>query len=166
VQEKKDGDIKHYDYLAKDLTDPTKGLSESLVNIIGKKGTIVAWNMSFEQGCNDEMGERETEYQLFYQDINNRMYDLMEVFKKGFYVHKDFQGSASLKKVLPVVVPRLSYGDLNIGDGMLASNTWGDMVTTEMKQEDKDKIYNDLLNYCELDTLAMVEIYRFLREMV
>jgi len=63
-----------------------------------------------------------------------------------------------------VVVPELSYGDLNIGDGMLASNTWGDMVTMEMSQEDKNNIYNDLLKYCELDTLAMVRILEELKK--
>ena len=61
------------------------------------------------------------------------------------------------------MVPELSYGDLNIGDGMLASNTWGDMVTMEMSQEDKNNIYNDLLKYCELDTLAMVRILEELK---
>ncbi len=63
-----------------------------------------------------------------------------------------------------MVVPELSYGDLNIGDGMLASNTWGDMVTMEMSQEDKNNIYNDLLKYCELDTLAMVRILEELKK--
>lgn len=62
------------------------------------------------------------------------------------------------------MVPELSYGDLNIGDGMLASNTWGDMVTMEMSQEDKNNIYNDLLKYCELDTLAMVRILEELKK--
>jgi hypothetical protein len=32
------------------------------------------------------------------------------------------------------------------------------MVTKEMRQEENDKIYDDLLKYCELDTLAMVRI--------
>jgi hypothetical protein len=114
--------------------------------------------MGFEKGCNTEMGERASEYQMFYEDINNRMYDLMHVFKKGFYVHKEFYGSASLKKVLPVVVPELSYNELDISEGMTASNSWGDMVTKDMSQEEKDKIYNGLLEYCELDTLAMVKI--------
>jgi hypothetical protein len=94
------------------------------------------------------------------------MYDLMHVFKKGFYVHKEFHGSASLKKVLPVVVPELSYKDLDINEGVLASNSWGDMVTKEMRQEEKDKIYDDLLKYCELDTLAMVRILEKLKKIV
>jgi hypothetical protein len=158
VQEEPNGELKHYYFLAKDLEDPTKAMSESLSKIIGNIGSVIAWNMGFEKGCNTEMGERASEYQMFYEDINNRMYDLMHVFKKGFYVHKEFYGSASLKKVLPVVVPELSYNELDISEGMTASNSWGDMVTKDMSQEEKDKIYNGLLEYCELDTLAMVKI--------
>ncbi len=158
IQKSPDSKLEHFYFLAKDLQDPSREMSKTLQARIGKTGSIITWNMSFEKGCNTEMGERAVEYQLFYEDINNRMYDLMHVFKKGYYVHKDFHGSASLKKVLPVVVPELSYDELDIGDGMLASNTWGDMVTKDMSQEEKDKIYNDLLDYCELDTLAMVRI--------
>ncbi|MFH1326387.1 MAG: DUF2779 domain-containing protein [Candidatus Falkowbacteria bacterium] len=158
IQKSLESEIEHYYFLAKDLIDPTKGMSKTLQEHIGKFGTVIAWNMSFEKGCNTEMGERATEYQAFFADINNRMYDLMHVFKKGFYVHKEFHSSASLKKVLPVVVPELSYKELEIGDGMVASNTWGDMVTKNMSIEEKDKIYKNLLKYCELDTLAMVKI--------
>ena len=158
VQESPNSELKHYYFLANDLPDPTIALSKTLAERIGKTGSVIAWNMGFEKGCNTEMGRRAPEYQEFYEDINNRTVDLMIVFKKGFYVHKEFRGSASLKKVLPVLVPELSYNDLDIGEGMLASNTWGDMVTKNISQEEKDEIYNNLLAYCELDTLAMVKI--------
>lgn len=158
IQESPDSELKHFYFLAKDLRDPSVEMAKTLAERIGKTGSVIAWNMGFEKGCNTEMGERAPEYQQFFEDINNRMYDLMHVFKKGFYVHKEFHGSASLKKVLPVVVPELSYGELDISEGMTASNSWGDMVTKDMSQEEMDKIYNDLLEYCELDTLAMVRI--------
>ncbi|MEI6378098.1 MAG: DUF2779 domain-containing protein [Candidatus Falkowbacteria bacterium] len=151
-------ELKHYYFLAKDASDPTKAMAESLKSLISEDGTIIAWNMGFEKGCNSEMGGRDKDYKLFFEDINNRMYDLMLIFKKGYYVHKDFHGSASLKKVLPVVVPELSYKGLGIQEGMAASNKWGDMVSPGFPEADKDKTYNDLLEYCELDTLAMVKI--------
>ncbi len=163
IQESPEAELRHYYFLAEDLEDPTRAMSESLRRHIGDKGTVIAWNMGFEKGCNEDMGEREKEYQAFFKDINSRMYDLMSVFKKGFYVHKEFHGSASLKKVLPVLAPELSYGDLNIHEGMTASNNWGDMVMGDMSEEDKKKTYNDLLKYCELDTLAMFEILEKLR---
>ncbi|MEI6288359.1 MAG: DUF2779 domain-containing protein, partial [bacterium] len=158
VLEAPGGALKHYAYLAKDWKDPSRELAKDLREKITTKGTVIAWNMSFEKGCNSEMAERYPEFLLFFEDINNRMFDLMQTFKKGYYVHKDFHGSASIKKVLPVLVPELSYADLNIHEGGTASNKWGEMIKLETPQEVKDSIYENLLKYCELDTLAMVRI--------
>jgi len=165
VQESPNSELKHYYFLAKDSKDPTYEMAKSLQEHIGKDGTVIAWNMGFEQGCNTEMGEREVEFKIFFEDINKRMYDLMQIFKEGHYVHKEFHGSASLKKVLPVIVPELNHDELDISEGMTASNNWGDMVTKDMSQEEKDKIYDDLLEYCELDTLAMVRILEELNKL-
>ena len=166
IQKSADSKLEHYAYLAKNLADPTKELAESLKKLIGKKGTVIAWNMGFEQGCNKDMGERAKEYAEFFRDINERMYDLMAIFKKEFYIHKDFLGSASLKKVLPVLVPNLSYKKLNIHEGMAASNSWHEMISEETAEKRKKEIFDDLLKYCRLDTLAMVEILKELRKIV
>jgi hypothetical protein len=164
IQDKPGGELKHYEYLAKDYEDPSHGLAEDLSNRIGKTGTVIAWNMSFEKGCNTEMGDRYPEFASFFEDVNNRMFDLMQVFKKGFYVDKEFHGSASLKKVLPVLVPDLSYNELEIHDGGTASNSWGDMINPETEEKKKKEIYDNLMKYCELDTLAMVRILEFLQK--
>ncbi|MFC1622454.1 DUF2779 domain-containing protein, partial [Patescibacteria group bacterium] len=166
IQEKPDGKFKHYSYLAKDWEDPSKKLVKDLKEKIKDKGSVIAWYMSFEKGRNSEMGERYPEYMSFFEDINNRMFDLMNVFKKGYYVHKDFHGSASLKRVLPVIVPELSYGDLEIHEGMEASNKWRDMVDPKTNKKESEQIYNNLLKYCELDTLAMVKILERLNKLI
>lgn len=166
IQKSEDSELEHFSFLADKLSEPTGELAKSLKKLIGKKGTVIAWNMGFEQGCNEEMGERDAEFEDFFEGINNRMYDLMSVFKEGFYIHKDFYGSASLKKVLPVLVPSLSYAELNIHEGMTASNSWFEMVSVETSEKRKKEIYNDLLKYCELDTLAMVKILKELIKLV
>lgn len=92
------------------------------------------------------------------ENINNRVFDLMQIFKKGYYAHKDFHGSASIKEVLPVLVPNLSYDELAIHGGGTASNKWGDMIGDKISPKEKEEIYNNLLIYCERDTLGMVKI--------
>lgn len=165
VKESGNSKLKHFEYLARDFEDPSPKLAESLAKIIGSQGSVIAWNKTFEKGCNKEMGERYPKYAKFFESVNNRMYDLMDSFKKGYYVHHDFQGSASLKKVLPVLVQDLSYKKLNIQEGSTASNTWLEMIDPNMSKENKDKIYKDLLDYCQLDTLAMVEILEKLEKL-
>jgi len=164
VQKSPESELEHFAFLHDKKNDPTKELAKTLKERIGNEGTLIAWNMGFEKGCNEGMGERAEEFREFFRDINERMYDLMDVFKKGHYIHKDFLGSASLKKVLPVVVPKLSYKELNIQEGMTASNTWKKMIELE-DEETKKAIYEDLLKYCRLDTLAMVEILNELRKL-
>jgi len=163
VQEKPGKELKHYAYLAKGWEDPSEGLAKDLKENTGATGSFISWNMGFEKGCNTEMGERYHEFLEFFEDVNNRMFDLMNIFRKGYYVHKDFYGSASLKRVLPVIVPDLSYGNLEIQEGMSASNKWREMIDPKMDKKQAEEIYNNLLKYCELDTLAMV---RILKELV
>jgi hypothetical protein len=156
--------LEHYEYLADKLEEPSLGLVKALKKAIGPTGTVIAWNKSFEKGCNLEMGERHHEYADFLESVNERMYDLMDTFKKGYYVHHDFKGSASIKKVLPVLVPKLSYKKLNIQEGGTASDSWLKMIDGRMNKKDAAQTYKDLLKYCELDTLAMVEILEVLRK--
>lgn len=166
VQEKPGAKLKHYSFLARKMEEPTRELAESLQRAVGSKGTFIAWNMSFEKGCNREMGERYPKYMKFFEEINERMFDLMSIFKKGFYVHKDFHGSASIKKVLPVLCPDLKHADLDISEGATASNQWRKMVDPETDEKEKEEIFKDLLEYCELDTMAMVRILEELRKVV
>ena len=62
------------------------------------------------------------------------------------------------------MVPSLSYKDLEISQGDEASAIWSEMVKMEEGSE-KDRIVRALKEYCKLDTLAMVEIHRVLREL-
>ena len=166
VLSKPQAKLQHYEFLADKYADPAHDLAKSLSKIIKSKGNVIAWNASFEMGCNEEMGKRYPKYKKFFQSVNKRMYDLMMIFRNGYYVHKDFQGSASLKKVLPVLVPKLSYQELNISEGGTASDSWREMIEPDTSAKDKKQIYNDLLKYCELDTMAMVEILQALEKII
>lgn len=87
------------------------------------------------------------------------MFDLMNIFKED-YVDYRFRGSTSIKKVLPVLCPQFSYQDLEVQDGTMALDTWGRMILDPDFNENIEQTRKNLLAYCELDTLAMVEIYK------
>ena len=61
-------------------------------------------------------------------------------------------------------MPELSYEEMEISDGGMASNAWVSMWEMEDEIEIK-KTRNDLLEYCKLDTLAMVRILEKIREL-
>ena len=57
------------------------------------------------------------EYKDAMEAINNRVVDLIIPFKQKWYDDPRFEGSASIKKVLPVLCPELSYKTLGIQEG-------------------------------------------------
>lgn len=165
VQKKPGGELKHYEYLDDSPGDPARRLAAKLAAEIGPNGSVIAWYKTFEEGCNKEMGEGYGEFAGFFKSVNRRLLDLMDFFAKGYYVDKNFYGSASLKKVLPVVAPELSYEALNIREGLAASASWPALVNGGLSPDEQAGLRSDLLAYCKLDTYAMVEIYRILNEL-
>lgn len=165
VKKSPNSKVEHFEFLETDLVEPTLALVKTLTRTIGSKGTVIAWNKGFEMGCNKEMAERCPAFAEKLLSINERMYDLMDTFKKGYYVHKNFHGSASLKKVLPVLVPKLSYKALNIQEGGTASESWMRVTDEKVGEKERKALAKDMLDYCRLDTLAMVEILRVLNNL-
>lgn len=157
--------LRHAEYLEQENVDPAPRLAAHLMENAAKGGTFVAWNASFEKGCNTEMGERNSGFAKFFESVNGRMFDPMWIFKKkgGLYLHSSCGGSASLKKVLPVIVPSLSYKSLDIQEGETASNSWPVLTDPKTPAAKKKKLYEDMLAYCGLDTFAMTKIIEHLQ---
>ncbi|MEQ8421819.1 MAG: DUF2779 domain-containing protein [Arenibacter algicola] len=152
------GTLSHKEYLADDLVAPI-ALVDFVHKSTGRTGTFVSWHASFEKSRNTEMMLQIPEQEDFLKYMNDNMFDLEDIFK-NYYMDYRFNGSTSIKKVLPVVVPQFSYDHLNIQDGTMALVTWGRMVMDDNFDGDLAQTKKDLLKYCEMDTLAMVEIYR------
>jgi len=79
--------------------------------------------------------------------------------------HWKFNGSYSIKAVLPALVPELCHKNLAISNGEMASNGWLQMVRSA-DPEEKDRLRRELLEYCHLDTLAMVRIWERMHQIV
>lgn len=159
VIEEPDGEVRHLEYLHSENTNPMPELLSQLKKDIGDTGTILTWNMSYEKSCNDRMATLYPKYAEFLADLNARVRDLMIPFSEMWLFDKDFFGSASLKKVLPVLVPELSYQELAVADGLLARRLWTETVMEGKHSEKWAAILSDLSQYCTLDTYAMVRIW-------
>jgi hypothetical protein len=155
---------RHSEYLAReDEENPPLALARHLKEAFGSDfGTVFVWYESFEKTRNEEMAEMFPEYADFFNEVNDHVCDLMKIFSERLYVHPGFKGRSSIKKVLPVLCPHLSYDDLGIGEGMEASISWFRAVKRTMSEAERQRIFQDLLEYCKLDTWAMVEIYNVL----
>lgn len=166
VKQSKDSELEHFEHLAtSNHSAPMEELVKSLRQNIGDVGSVIVWHKSFETGRNTEMGKAYPEYADFMKSVNDRVFDLMDVFSKQHFVHHAFKGSSSIKYVLPVLVPEFSYKELDIQNGLSASMRWYEAVTGSVSEDEAKHIYQSLITYCCLDTLAMVKIYDYLMEL-
>lgn len=160
MQKSESADLEHCEFLARSFEDPVPALLRQLKKDIGPKGSVIVWFASFESSRNREMAELYPRYADMLNAINNRIFDLMLLFKfkNQLYVHSEFEKSASLKKVLPVLCPELAYDDLVIQEGGEASASWPVMTNEETSEEERTRLAEDMLIYCKRDTEAMVGI--------
>lgn len=155
---------RHTEFLSLGDGDPPRAVAEHLKDAMaGGIGTVFVWYEAFEKGRNTEMAEMFPDLSDFFNEVNEKTCDLMKIFADNLYIHPGFKGKTSIKKVLPVLVPSLSYNDLGISGGMTATIKWFRAATwPSMADAERLQIFNDLHEYCELDTFAMVEIYNVL----
>jgi hypothetical protein len=152
----------HVEFLHEDLSDPSEHVGRILKENFVPGGTFIAWHKSYEAGVNDEIALRLPQYKELFGKINDSLYDLKEIFTAQHYIHPDFRGKTSIKKVLPAIVPDLRYGDINIREGGQAADAWWTMVSSLISPESKQTIIKDLKTYCGLDTYAMYAIWKHL----
>ncbi len=164
--DKPDGDLIHSEFLYTGTEDPSPLFVEALKKAIGKSGNIIVWYKPFEEShINKKIAIRIPECADFINDLNSRMFDLMTIFSKQLHIHPDFHGSASIKKVLPVICPELSYKEMEIGNGSEAMNTWNKLVMEEVSDKERLGVEKNMLEYCGLDTYAMYKIWKHLIEL-
>ena len=154
---KEGSNLEHHEYLADKAELPLK-MIELLEKVIGASGSIVSWHKSFENTRNKEMAILYPDKADFLYNISDRTIDLEDIFKGG-YVDIAFGGSTSIKKVLPVIVPDLTYADMEVANGTDAMEAFTRLLKMP-DSLDKKKLQNEMLKYCKLDTLAMVEIFK------
>jgi hypothetical protein len=155
---------RHSYFLSHGDDDPPYAMAAHLKEAMsGGIGTVFVWYEAFEKTRNTEMAGMYPEFAPFFEEVNASTVDLMKVFSDKLYIHPEFKGRSSIKKVLPALVPELSYATLGIGDGLTATISWYRAVKWEtMDPDTRQKIFDDLEIYCELDTIAMVEIFNVL----
>ena len=158
----KNGGIEHYEYLHQSDSDPRQLLAESLTKAIGESGSVIAYNAGFEKGVMNKLALWCPEYTKPLQSIIERLWDQLNIFRK-YYTDYRFKGSNSLKNVLPVIIPSMSYENLAVSDGTEAQVTWNEMILLPDGNE-KNKLINELKEYCGQDTMAMVEIHQYLSQ--
>ena len=159
IQETSDSKLEHHEFLHNEDSDPSEALVKSLItNIKPDRGSVIVYHKTYERDRTKELADTVPEFRDRLEDIIDRMWDLELPFAKRWYWDPRFGGSSSIKKVLPVFAPELSYQDLEINKGDLAQLKYAEMIKLSKSSPERGKIQQNLLKYCQRDTLAMVRV--------
>ncbi len=157
-----DSDPEHREFLAPLADDWRRVLTERLLEDLGSTGSIMVYS-SYEKKCLERFADLFPDLRTDLERIVGRLFDLHEIFKKG-YCHPGFAGSTSIKKVLPVLVPDLTYEVLEVNNGEDAAGVFALMRVGEYAIETCDAHCQRLREYCKMDTLAMLRLHEAINE--
>lgn len=164
----KGGKLYHKEFLNSEYDkNPMKLLCEQLVNDIKDDACIIVYNETFEKSRLLEMAKMYPEYKEKLLKIRDNIIDLMVIFRNHDYYVKEMKGSYSIKYVLPALFPNdesLNYQNLDqVHKGNEATEAY--LSLPSLSKEEEEKLRNNMLKYCGLDTFAMVRIYNKLCEL-
>ncbi|MDE2341960.1 MAG: DUF2779 domain-containing protein [Betaproteobacteria bacterium] len=156
----KPGKLEHHEFLDLSGKDPSRDFAERLIKVCGTSGPIFVYNKSFENRIITELADRMKDLKPALEKISKRLVDLLPLTKAHYY-HPSQKGSWSIKAVLPAIMG-VGYDSLDgVSDGGMAMEAYLEAVSPDTSHERKQRIEKDLLQYCHLDTKAMVEIWSY-----
>jgi hypothetical protein len=154
------GQLDHTEFLDLSGGDPSESFAQALIASCGTTSPVYVYNAAFETSRIGELATRYPALSDALLAINARVVDLLPIARERYY-HPSQQGSWSIKKVLPAVVPELRYDELEgVQDGGMAMDAYLEAIHSSTLPERKTQIEQQLLAYCRLDTYAMVRLWQ------
>jgi len=163
IQEEPAAAPEHREFLAAPVGDPRPELIESMIEDLGETGSIVVHHASFETKRIRELADYSPSHRPRLASLGRRVRDTEVPFKENWYLHPSLMGRSSIKVVLPTLAPEMTYEEMEIAEGQTASLAFGDLIEGRVAGEGVSTTREALLDYCRLDTLAMVTIVEKLR---
>ncbi|MBF0215932.1 MAG: DUF2779 domain-containing protein [Candidatus Omnitrophica bacterium] len=163
VVEKEGARAERRDFLAEGMIDPRPEFLRELKSALGPRGTVVAYNKSFENAVLRKLAVMSPEDADWVQDVISRTVDLLSPFKSFQYYHPGQKGKASIKNVLPALTG-ISYDGLEICEGGAASDAFLAIVDGRLSEKDKARTRAGLITYCGQDAEGMVRILEKLKK--
>lgn len=157
IQLTEKSNLEHIEYLAENTHSDLGIFIQKLIDALGEDGSILVYNKTFE---NARLNELKLDFPHLIESISRiqeRLVDLMTPFRNKHLYMPEMQGSYSIKNVLPALVPELSYANLNVNNGSDASSIFYNLAN-ENDSAIVKQTREHLLEYCKLDTYAMVKI--------
>ena len=159
--EKPGGELKHKEFLAESGTDPRRAIAQRLCQDIPMHTCVTAYNRGFECGRIKELAQLFPDLSNHLLNIRSNIQDLLTPFQSGCYYNRAMGGSFSIKSVLPAIFPddpELDYHNLEgVHNGGEAMELFPKIK--DLPPQEQAIARQNLLEYCKLDTYAMVKVW-------
>jgi predicted RecB family nuclease len=157
------GALTHREFLDLRGEDPRRALAEQLIQDCGDSGAVYVFSASVEAGIIAKLAEQFPDLFFPLQSIRQRIVDLLPIVKQCYY-HPDQNGSWSLKAIIEPMTGR-SYSELEgVQMGTEAGVAYIECLDSATSLERRAQLRRQMLEYCQLDTLATVRIWQFLNQ--
>lgn len=153
--------LEHSEFLDISGTAPMRAFAESLIQALAQDGPIIVYS-GYEERILKSLQQLYPGLSDSLAAIVDRLVDLLPPMRKHFY-HPQQHGSWSIKALLPIVAPDLNYKALeNVHNGTEAQLAFTKCIDPATNPTTRQKLQQDMLAYCKLDTLAMVRVVQYL----
>jgi len=157
-----DGSWEQLSFLHDGADDPREVVALRLLESVQPKGSILVYS-SYEKTRLRELADYLPQYADDLVALSERLVDLLAILRE-YYYHPGFGGSYSLKNVAPVLAPNVTYADMPIQDGQMAALAYARIAHPRTPEPERQELRRWLLDYCGLDTLAMVRVLEALQQ--
>jgi predicted RecB family nuclease len=153
-----DRQFTHAEFLAEGPQDARPKLAEAMCEATKNAERVVMYT-PFERTQIRALRKAVPSLDPELEALETKLIDLHPVIQNNVF-HPAFEGSFSIKYVLPALVPGMTYKDLVIVNGLVASVQIARLlfVAGMIAAEEKNRVRQDLLAYCERDTWATVRL--------
>ena len=159
------GSIENFHFIEEEGEDPRFGILKSLSNLITTQGSIICYNDTIEKKCIKESASVFPDFLNWWNGIKDNFVDLSLPFKNFSYYNPLQSGSTSLKSVITPLTG-INYSNLNIHDGSIANREYLHLkLDQNISEKKRITVKDDLIEYCKMDTFAMVEIIKKLKDL-
>jgi hypothetical protein len=158
---REDGSHEHREYLHVGVDDPRPPLARRMLRDLGAHGSITHYT-AYECRVLEELAGALPDLAGPLTALTPRLFDLEPVIRRHTR-HPDACGRSSIKYVLPAWCPDMSYASLGISDGQTASVRYLRIAKGLAGSDEAETVFADLIEYCGLDTLAMVRLLECMR---
>lgn len=161
VWKDRDSVIEHREFLHCESSDPRPTLIPELVAACGGDGSVVSYYGRFESDRIKEMANQFPKHKDRLELLIGRIVDPLPIIREHVY-DAGFKGSFGLKAVAPALLGgSFSYEGMAVPDGTAAQRAFEEMIRCADSKR-KEELRQGMLEYCQKDTLVMVELVKWL----